>query len=110
MKVTEKSDVYSFGVVALEVMMGKHPADLIAGKGEELVKNELDQRLPSPTGRLAEDVVFIVKMALACTNKDPVCRPPMRLVAQEISARTEACLSEPFQTITVDKLAEGFQK
>ncbi|PIN03851.1 Ras suppressor protein (contains leucine-rich repeats) [Handroanthus impetiginosus] len=30
MKVTEKSDVYSFGVVALEVMMGRHPGELIS--------------------------------------------------------------------------------
>lgn len=35
MKVTEKSDVYSFGVVAMEVMMGKHPGELISTAGRE---------------------------------------------------------------------------
>lgn len=29
MKVTEKCDVYSFGMVILEIMMGRHPGDLI---------------------------------------------------------------------------------
>nr|GMC82454.1 MDIS1-interacting receptor like kinase 2-like [Ipomoea batatas] len=29
MEVTEKCDVYSFGILALEVIMGKHPGDLI---------------------------------------------------------------------------------
>ena len=29
MKVTDKSDVYSFGVVALEVMMGRHPGEML---------------------------------------------------------------------------------
>ncbi|TQD90554.1 hypothetical protein C1H46_023900 [Malus baccata] len=29
MRVTDKCDVYSFGVVALEVMMGRHPRDML---------------------------------------------------------------------------------
>ncbi|KAI0501048.1 hypothetical protein KFK09_019266 [Dendrobium nobile] len=62
MKVTEKCDVYSFEVVALEVMMGKHPRDLLSSlpllSGKDiLVKEMLDQRLTPPTGQLAEEVV-----------------------------------------------------
>ncbi|KAJ6952920.1 hypothetical protein NC653_041915 [Populus alba x Populus x berolinensis] len=35
MKVTEKCDVYSFGVVTMEVMMGRHPGDLISTLSSE---------------------------------------------------------------------------
>ena len=117
MKVTEKCDVYSFGVVALEVMMGKHPGELItslpslsATSGNDiLLKDVLDQRLDPPTGQLAEEVVFIVKVALACARTDPASRPAMRFVAQEISACTQAYLPVPLRAITISKLA-GFAK
>ncbi|KAK8941082.1 putative LRR receptor-like serine/threonine-protein kinase [Platanthera zijinensis] len=117
MKVTEKCDVYSFGVVTLEVMMGKHPGDLIAAlpllsgaEGKEiLVKDMLDQRLVPPTGQLAEEVVFIFKIALGCTRTEPETRPTMRFVAQELAARTQAYLPEPLGAIKISKLA-GFQK
>ncbi|XP_061994885.1 MDIS1-interacting receptor like kinase 2-like [Rosa rugosa] len=35
MAVTEKCDVYGFGVVALEIIMGRHPGELIVGKFEK---------------------------------------------------------------------------
>lgn len=117
MRVTEKCDVYSFGVVALEVMMGKHPGDLLTSlpaisSSEEddlLLKDILDQRLDAPTGQLAEEVVFIVRIALGCTRVNPESRPSMRSVAQEISAHTQAYLSEPFKLITISKLTD-YQK
>lgn len=117
MKVTEKCDVYSFGVVALEVMMGKHPGDLLTSlpaisSSEEddlLLKDILDQRLDAPTGQLAEEVVFVVRIALGCTRANPESRPSMRSVAQEISAHTQAYLSEPFKLITISKLTD-YQK
>ena len=123
MRVTDKCDVYSFGVVALEVMMGRHPRELLASLSsssssttttlfenqELLLKDILDQRLPPPTGQLAEAVVFVVTIALACTRSTPKSRPNMRFVAQELSARTHAFQSEPFGMITISKLA-GFQK
>ena len=117
MNVTEKCDVYSFGVVALEVMMGKHPGDLltslsaISSSTEEdlLLQDTLDQRLEPPTGDLAEEIVFVVRIALACTRANPESRPSMRSVAQEISAHTQAYLSEPFRQITVSKLTD-YQK
>lgn len=117
MRVTEKCDVYSFGVVALEVMTGKHPGDLISllpslsslPESDLFLKDVLDQCLPPPTGQLAEEVVFVVKVAFACARIDPESRPSMRFVAQEISARTQAYLSEPFRTITISKLI-NYQK
>lgn len=117
MRVTEKCDVYSFGVVALEVMMGKHPGDLLTSlpaisssqQDDLLLKDILDQRLDPPTEQLAEEVVFIVRIALACTRVNPESRPTMRSVAQEISAHTQAYLSEAFKLITISKLTD-YQK
>lgn len=117
MRVTEKCDVYSFGVVALEVMMGKHPGDLLTSlpaissskEDDLLLKDILDQRLDTPTGEHAEEIVVIVRIALACTRANPELRPSMRSVAQEISAHTQACLSESFRLITVSKLTD-YQK
>ncbi|GAY66998.1 hypothetical protein CUMW_253250 [Citrus unshiu] len=53
MVVTEKSDVYSFGVVALEVLMGKHPEEILSSSSWSLDKNIklidlLDPRLSPP--------------------------------------------------------------
>ncbi|KAG6724427.1 hypothetical protein I3842_03G259000 [Carya illinoinensis] len=113
MRVTDKCDVYSFGVVALEVMMGRHPGELLASLSssqslsdstEFLLKDVLDQRLPTPTGKIAEAVVFVVTRALLCVRDNPDSRPPMRFVEQELSGRTQACISDPFDTITISKL------
>lgn len=112
MRVTEKCDVYSFGVVALEVMMGRHPGELLTNLSSSLssnyedllLKDVLDQRLPPPSGQMAEEVVFVVSLALACTQAAPDKRPTMRFVAQELAARTQACLSEPLGTLRMSKI------
>ncbi len=112
LKVTEKCDVYSFGIVALELMMGKHPRELVSSLpsisssegNDHLLKDVLDQRLPPPTGQLAEEVVFVVQVALPCTRTTPYSRPSMRLAAQEISVRRQPYLADPFRTITIRKL------
>ncbi|RVW53590.1 putative leucine-rich repeat receptor-like protein kinase [Vitis vinifera] len=104
MCITDKCDVYSFGVVALEVMMGRHPEELLVSLPSSalsddpglLLKDVLDQRLPMPTGQLAEEVVFVVKVALACTHAAPESRPTMRFVAKELSAQPRLPHSEPF--------------
>ncbi|CAI9107564.1 OLC1v1006947C1 [Oldenlandia corymbosa var. corymbosa] len=109
MQVTEKCDVYSFGVVALEVMMGKHPGDLMISLSsatklsnpDTYLKDILDQRLPPPFGNSAEEVVFLVTLALACTRTTPETRPTMRFVAQELSASTQPYLPEPIGSITI---------
>ena len=112
MRVTEKCDVYSFVVVALEVMMGRQPRELLISKDDQrglLLKDMLDERLPAPTCQLGEEVVFVITIALACTRNRPESRPTMRSVAQQLSAQTKACLSYPFDTVTMCKLT-SFQK
>ncbi|KAM6592148.1 hypothetical protein CsatA_014753 [Cannabis sativa] len=116
MRVTEKCDVYSFGVVALEIMMGKHPGELLQSlssarsdtlSNNMLLKDVLDQRLLLPTGRLSMVVVLTVSLALSCTRTRQDSRPTMHFVAQELSTRSRASMiSEPLRTITIEKLAE----
>ncbi|KAL9267309.1 MDIS1-interacting receptor like kinase 2-like protein, partial [Drosera capensis] len=95
MRVTEKCDVYSFGIVTLEVMMGKHPGEILPSLSmlvndqDLLMKNVLDERLSPPTGQLAKDVALVVRAALACTSSLPESRPTMRLVAHELSAQAQ---------------------
>ncbi|KAM0948085.1 putative protein kinase RLK-Pelle-LRR-XI-1 family [Dioscorea sansibarensis] len=114
-KFTDKCDVYSFGVVTLEVMMGMHPGELLSnllsmpsssGGNDLLLKDVLDNRLLPPTGQLAEQVVFMVKVALACTQTNPASRPAMLSVAQELSTRKKSYLSEPLGTITIKNLLQ----
>ncbi|VAH00197.1 unnamed protein product [Triticum turgidum subsp. durum] len=80
--VTEKCDVYSFGVVVLELVMGKHPRDLLDGtlsNGEQviLVKDILDQRLTTPTTE-ENRLYLLIKLAFSCLESSPQARPSMR--------------------------------
>ncbi|PRQ52040.1 putative protein kinase RLK-Pelle-LRR-XI-1 family [Rosa chinensis] len=89
----EKCDVYSFGVVALEVIVGKHPGDLISyflslsststAQGLQL-KDVLDQRLLPPNNQAAEKVIAVANLAFACLRTSPQSRPTMHQVSQEL--------------------------
>ncbi|KAI8014654.1 MDIS1-interacting receptor like kinase 2 [Camellia lanceoleosa] len=81
MEVNEKLDVYSFGVLTLEVLMGKHPSDLISSLSSSLwlpssssssssspptaydilLKDILDTRLPPPRNHMEKEVVLLCK-------------------------------------------------
>lgn len=109
MKVTEKCDVYSFGVVALEVMMGRHPGEfMISSDSDMVLMDVIDQRVSPPAGQTAEEVVFAVTIALACIQSNPNSRPNMRLVAQELTALTQAqaYVPRPLGNIKISKLAD----
>ncbi|XP_010256525.1 PREDICTED: MDIS1-interacting receptor like kinase 2-like, partial [Nelumbo nucifera] len=85
MEVTEKCDVYSFGVVALEIIMGKHPRELISTLSSSttkdiLLKDVLDPRLPPPLDELVvRDVTFVTSLALTCLHSNPRNQPCKRL-------------------------------
>ncbi|KAE8671900.1 hypothetical protein F3Y22_tig00111881pilonHSYRG00151 [Hibiscus syriacus] len=108
MKVDEKCDVYSFGVVAIEVLMGKHPGDLLSylssstPDGQILLKDAIDHRLSPLQSLAANDVVTETKVAFACLNANPQLRPTMQHVAQALS-HEPLPLPSPFSAI---KLAE----
>ncbi|XP_050381808.1 probable leucine-rich repeat receptor-like protein kinase At1g35710 isoform X3 [Argentina anserina] len=93
MEPNEKCDVYSFGVVALEVIMGKHPGDLISNflslsststaQGIHL-KDVLDPRLLPPNNQAAERLITVANLAFACLRTSPQSRPTMHQVSQEL--------------------------
>ena len=113
MEVNEKCDVYSFGVLALEVIMGKHPRELISFLSSLstiastthniLLKDMLDQRLETPRNQVALKVVSIAKLAFSRLETNPKSRPTMQEVSHELSIE-RAPTSEVFDTLTVGSL------
>ncbi|ONK77938.1 uncharacterized protein A4U43_C02F12510 [Asparagus officinalis] len=90
MKVTEKCDVYSFGVVALEVIMGRHPGDLISDLSSSaaqnlFIKDIIDPRLPTPRNQVNEQVFVVATLALSCLCFDPKSRPTMQYICKMLS-------------------------
>ncbi|XP_065880920.1 MDIS1-interacting receptor like kinase 2-like [Euphorbia lathyris] len=91
MKVTEKCDVYSFGVVALEVIIGKHPGDIIFSMTSPLaekivLEDVIDKRPPSPSPDIQDELHKVLNTAIACLFSNPKSRPPMNMVSQILSA------------------------
>ncbi|XVE78275.1 hypothetical protein DITRI_Ditri13aG0131700 [Diplodiscus trichospermus] len=122
MKVDEKCDVYSFGVLTMEILMGMHPGDLLSclsssastsasalestlkPNGQQiLLKDVIDQRLPSPVNEVAEEVVCTWKLAFACLNGNPQLRSTMQQVAQALN-RQLLPLPNPFSIIKLEEL------
>ncbi|CDP10361.1 unnamed protein product [Coffea canephora] len=111
-EVTEKCDVYSFGVVALEVMMGKHPGDLISSleisssssaSNNMMLQDVLDPRLPLPVQQELGQVVLVAKLALSCINSNPKLRLSMQEVITQLSAKGLPLKSIP-PSITLGQL------
>lgn len=113
MTINEKCDIYSFGVVTLEIIMGKHPADLISSfaassssspnEEQMLVKDVIDQRLPTPENRVAEGVVHAAKIAFACLDANPESRPTMSQVSSHLVAKQHS-LTKPFSEIKLEEI------
>eukprot|EP00258_Populus_trichocarpa_P003375 XP_002304404.3 MDIS1-interacting receptor like kinase 2 [Populus trichocarpa] len=93
MEVNEKSDVYSFGVLAFEVLMGKHPGELISylhsSANQEIhFEDASDPRLSPPAERKAVDLLScIITLARLCVCVDPQSRPTMRTVSQQLEMK-----------------------
>lgn len=107
MVVTEKCDVYSFGVVALEVLMGRHPGDLLSSFNPKIMLIDLlDQRVPSPIDdqTVIQDIILVSKIAFACLRSKPTSRPTMRRGISRISCSKDSigktCSSRNFHIRT----------
>lgn len=87
--VTEKSDVYSFGVVVLEIMMGRHPGDLLStfttlrSTENKMMNDILDRRLQRPTRPQETEIILVLTQASACLQSNPKFRPSMRSLSYE---------------------------
>lgn len=93
MKVSEKCDVYSFGVVALEMINGKHPGEIVfsvaSPSAQKLVLEDfLDQRLPTPSAQVQDELRKIMKIAIACLHSNPQSRPTMQMISQVLAVQT----------------------
>ncbi|KAG6643058.1 hypothetical protein CIPAW_09G183700 [Carya illinoinensis] len=108
MTVTEKCDVYSFGVVALEVLMGRHPGELLSSlsssSSQNMMLNEiLDQRLPPPNRLIGQDILLVATVAFACLHTQPKSRPTMKCVSQEFLSRKKPNVI-PLTTVLLPQL------
>ncbi|KAJ8775085.1 hypothetical protein K2173_020089 [Erythroxylum novogranatense] len=88
MAVNEKCDVFSFGVVVLETIMGRHPEEIVStitllrDCPSLMLKDVLDSRLSYPNNNqeVAQSLVLVVSIALACLRFHPNSRPTMEQV------------------------------
>ncbi|KAK4582830.1 hypothetical protein RGQ29_025844 [Quercus rubra] len=106
MKVTEKSDVYSFGVVTLEILMGRHPSELLTSlsSSQSVMLNEiLDKRLPPPNRLVAHDVFLVAAISFACLRAKPKSRPTMKSVSQEFLCHKKPIMN-PLHAVSVWQL------
>ncbi|KAM7461209.1 hypothetical protein LguiA_029330 [Lonicera macranthoides] len=112
MVVTEKCDVYSFGIVALEILMGKHPGDLLSSLTSRSTRNStvndvLDPRLSRPIDRLVEwDIVMVMRLAFSCISSNPTSRPIMQSVSQQFLVRRMP-LPKPLHLISLLELVNS---
>ncbi|VAH00210.1 unnamed protein product [Triticum turgidum subsp. durum] len=106
---TEKCDVYSFGVVVLELLMGKHPRDLLDGNLSNsehsiMVKDILDQRPTTPTSTEEISLAVHIKLALSCLESSPQARPTMREAYQTlIQQPSSSSCSVPFSALILQQ-------
>ncbi|GKV35094.1 hypothetical protein SLEP1_g43407 [Rubroshorea leprosula] len=111
--VTKKCDVYSFGVVALEVLMGRHPRELLTLLSKPyslqnvMLSDVLDTRLSPPRSRnVIQSTVVAAMLALACLRAKPKSRPTMKYVSQQFVACQKQRL-KPISTISLLELVSS---
>ncbi|XP_024041893.1 MDIS1-interacting receptor like kinase 2-like [Citrus sinensis] len=100
----------SFGVEALEVLMGKHPGELLSSLSSSLDKNIklidlLDPRFSPPVDqKIRQDIILVSTVAFSCLRSQPKSRPTMQLVSNEFIARYKTPMQKPFHEISILEL------
>ncbi|KAI9152859.1 hypothetical protein LWI28_002232 [Acer negundo] len=113
MVVTEKCDVYSFGVVVLEILMGRHPGELLSFLLSSSLDHNimlidiLDRRLmPTMDATVVQDIILASAIAFACLQSKPKSRPTMKYVSQKFLARKTLMSRTPLHKISIAKLKQ----
>lgn len=91
-KATTKCDVYSFGVVLMELITGRNTVEDEFGDNKNIIHwvskkvdtregaiEVLDKRVP---GSFKDEMVWVLRVAIRCTYKNPVLRPTMKEVVR----------------------------
>ncbi|KAH7658415.1 Non-specific serine/threonine protein kinase protein [Dioscorea alata] len=96
LKPSQKWDVYSYGVILLELISGRSPAALLDTSDMDLVrwfqfcieaKKPLTDVLDPALGQEPEkedEIISVLKTALACVQYNPESRPSMRQVTDNL--------------------------
>ena len=94
--------------MALEILVGRHPQELLSllnSKEFDLnLLDVLDKRITLPTGSIVQLLVLTASLALRCIDVDPMSRPTMHQVSNELLSYTSWSLSCPLHTITLQDL------
>jgi hypothetical protein len=110
---TEKCDVYSFGVVAMELVMGKHPGDLLLPffcrtEQHMKLKDILDHRIVVPTIDEEKDVIQLILVAFSCLQICPKSRPTMQQVHRALTNRSRSAeIMKPLHEVRLQDLHDS---
>ncbi|XP_008779669.3 MDIS1-interacting receptor like kinase 2-like [Phoenix dactylifera] len=110
-RVNEKCDVYSFGIVILEVIMGRHPGDLVSSLSSSDVQqmlfiDVLDQRIPPPAAYMVKEVLLLAIIAFSCIRIIPQARPTMQRISHLFISGNIPNIHEPLNSIKLCQLLE----